>query len=40
MTMYKETFVAGDYGYGSTVAVALTVVAGLASYLYLRRQVR
>lgn len=40
VTMYKETFVAGDYGYGSAVAVLLTVVTGLASYLYLRRQVR
>lgn len=39
-TMYKETFVASDYGYGSAVAVMLTVVTGLASYLYLRRQVR
>ncbi|MFG1697730.1 carbohydrate ABC transporter permease [Nonomuraea sp. NPDC049309] len=39
VTMYKETFVAGDYGYGSAVAVMLTVVTGLASYLYLRRQV-
>ncbi|MFG1946114.1 carbohydrate ABC transporter permease [Nonomuraea sp. NPDC048826] len=40
VTMYKETFVASDYGYGSAVAVVLTVVTGLASYLYLRRQVR
>jgi multiple sugar transport system permease protein len=40
VTMYKETFVAGDYGYGSAVAVLLTVVTGMASYLYLRRQVR
>ncbi|MEV0386349.1 sugar ABC transporter permease [Nonomuraea sp. NPDC050643] len=39
VTMYKETFVASDYGYGSTVAVMLTVVTGLASYLYLKRQV-
>lgn len=39
-TMYKETFVASDYGYGSAVAVMLTVVTGLASYLYLRRQAR
>ncbi|UBU13291.1 carbohydrate ABC transporter permease [Nonomuraea gerenzanensis] len=39
VTMYKETFVASDYGYGSAVAVMLTVVTGLASYLYLRRQV-
>ncbi|MGN9842958.1 carbohydrate ABC transporter permease [Nonomuraea sp. H19] len=38
-TMYKETFVASEYGYGSAVAVMLTVVTGLASYLYLRRQV-
>ncbi|MEV0195471.1 sugar ABC transporter permease [Nonomuraea sp. NPDC050691] len=40
VTMYKETFVASDYGYGSAVAVMLTVVTGLASYLYLKRQVR
>ncbi|MCK2213991.1 sugar ABC transporter permease [Actinomadura sp. ATCC 31491] len=40
VTMYKETFVASQYGYGSAVAVLLTVVTGLASYLYLRRQVR
>jgi ABC-type sugar transport system permease subunit len=38
--MYRETFVATKYGYGSAVAVVLTVVAGLASWLYLRRQVR
>ncbi|HEX4814272.1 MAG TPA: sugar ABC transporter permease [Nonomuraea sp.] len=40
VTMYKETFVASEYGYGSAVAVLLTVVTGFASYLYLRRQVR
>ncbi|QYC45774.1 sn-glycerol-3-phosphate transport system permease protein UgpA [Nonomuraea coxensis DSM 45129] len=40
VTMYKETFVASEYGYGSAVAVLLTVVTGLASYLYLKRQVR
>jgi ABC-type sugar transport system permease subunit len=39
VTMYKDTFVASDYGYGSAVAVMLTVVTGLASYLYLKRQV-
>ncbi|TDD15610.1 sugar ABC transporter permease [Nonomuraea diastatica] len=39
VTMYKETFVTSDYGYGSAVAVMLTVVTGLASYLYLKRQV-
>jgi ABC-type sugar transport system permease subunit len=40
VTMYKDTFVASEYGYGASVAVVLTVVTGLASYLYLRRQVR
>ncbi|MFI7105746.1 carbohydrate ABC transporter permease [Nonomuraea sp. NPDC050227] len=40
VTMYRDTFVASDYGYGSAVAVLLTVITGLASYLYLRRQVR
>ncbi|MCA2224203.1 carbohydrate ABC transporter permease [Nonomuraea aurantiaca] len=40
VTMYKDTFVASDYGYGASVAVMLTVVTGLASFLYLRRQVR
>ncbi|MCG5218801.1 carbohydrate ABC transporter permease [Streptosporangium sp. KLBMP 9127] len=39
VTMYRDTFVASEYGYGSAVAVMLTVVTGLASYLYLRRQV-
>jgi multiple sugar transport system permease protein len=40
VTMYKDTFVASEYGYGASVAVMLTAVTGLASYLYLRRQVR
>ncbi|WP_250572883.1 carbohydrate ABC transporter permease [Nonomuraea sediminis] len=40
VTMYRDTFVASEYGYGSAVAVMLTVVTGLASYLYLRRQVQ
>ncbi|WP_433190434.1 carbohydrate ABC transporter permease [Actinoallomurus sp. CA-150999] len=40
VTMYRDTFVANDYGYGSAVAVLLTVVTGLASFLYLRTQVR
>ncbi|MFI6485595.1 carbohydrate ABC transporter permease [Nonomuraea sp. NPDC050663] len=39
VTMYRDTFVASEYGYGSAVAVLLTVVTGLASYLYLKRQV-
>ncbi len=38
VTMYRDTFVADNYGYGSTVAVLLTVLAGVASVTYLRRQ--
>jgi multiple sugar transport system permease protein len=39
VTMYRDTFVASDYGYGSTVAVLLTVVTSFAAFLYLRQQV-
>ncbi|GGV12990.1 permease [Actinomadura cremea] len=39
VTMYREVFVANEYGYGSAVAVLLTTVTGLASYIYLRHQV-
>lgn len=39
VTMYRDVFVANEYGYGSAVAVLLTTVTGLASYIYLRRQV-
>ncbi|MFD0900831.1 carbohydrate ABC transporter permease [Actinomadura sediminis] len=38
VTMYREVFVAGSYGYGSAIAVVLTTVTGLASYVYLRHQ--
>jgi ABC-type sugar transport system permease subunit len=40
VTMYRDAFVANDYGYGSTVAVLLLAVTGVASLLYLRRQLR
>jgi multiple sugar transport system permease protein len=40
VTMYKQTFVANSYGYGSAIAVLLTVVTGLATISYLRWQVR
>jgi ABC-type sugar transport system permease subunit len=40
VTMYKDTFVANDYGYGSTVAVMLCVITGLVSVVYLRQQLR
>ncbi|QFG25108.1 carbohydrate ABC transporter permease [Actinomadura sp. WMMB 499] len=39
VTMYRDVFVANEYGYGSAVAVLLTTVTGLASYIYLRHQV-
>lgn len=38
VTMYRDTFVANQYGYGSTVAVLLTVVTGVVSVIYLRQQ--
>lgn len=38
VTMYRDAFVAGEYGYGSAVAFSLTVVTGLVSFVYLRRQ--
>lgn len=40
VTMYRDAFVANEYGYGSAVAMLLFVVTGLASLLYLRRQLR
>jgi multiple sugar transport system permease protein len=38
VTMYRDTFVANEYGYGSAVAVLLTLIAGIASITYLRTQ--
>ncbi|GAA2122431.1 carbohydrate ABC transporter permease [Actinomadura napierensis] len=38
VTMYRQVFVADEYGYGSAIAVLLTTVTGLASYVYLRHQ--
>jgi ABC-type sugar transport system permease subunit len=38
VTMYRNAFVTHEYGYGSAVALALTVVAGAVSFAYLRRQ--
>jgi len=38
IAMYRDTFVADQYGYGSAIAVVLTVVSGLISFVYLRRQ--
>jgi multiple sugar transport system permease protein len=39
ITMYRDAFVGGNYGYGAAVAVLLTVVGFAVSLLYLRRQV-
>jgi multiple sugar transport system permease protein len=38
VTMYRDTFVANEYGYGSAVAVLLTLIAAIASVTYLRTQ--
>lgn len=38
VTMYRNAFVTAEYGYGAAVAVALTVVTGVVSFAYLRRQ--
>lgn len=38
VTMYRDAFVAAEYGYGAAVAFSLTVVTGLVSFIYLRRQ--
>lgn len=38
ITMYRDAFVSGDYGYGAGVAVLLTVVGMAVSLLYLRQQ--
>ena len=40
LSMYKQTFVASNYGLGSALAVLLTVVTVAASVLYLRQQLR
>jgi ABC-type sugar transport system permease subunit len=36
--MYKQTFVTGDYGSGSALAVVLSVLTLAVSVLYLKRQ--
>lgn len=40
LTMYRQTFTLSRYGYGAAVAVVLTVIVLLASWIYLRRQLR
>lgn len=38
VTMYRDAFVAAEYGYGSAVAFSLTLVTGVVTFAYLRRQ--
>ncbi len=40
LTMYRETFTLSRYGAGAAVAVFLTIVVVVASWAYLRRQLR
>ncbi|WP_205857689.1 carbohydrate ABC transporter permease [Phytoactinopolyspora endophytica] len=40
LTMYRQTFTLSRYGYGAAVAVILTVIVLVASWTYLRRQLR
>ncbi|WP_408008228.1 carbohydrate ABC transporter permease [Pseudalkalibacillus sp. A8] len=37
VTMYKETFVNGKYGYGSSVATVLSIIVLFISWFYLKR---
>jgi multiple sugar transport system permease protein len=38
VTMYRQTFIVSDYGYGASVAVVLAVIVVASSWFYLRRQ--
>jgi multiple sugar transport system permease protein len=40
VTMYRDAFVSGDYGYGSAVALVLTLTTAAVTLAYLRRQVK
>ncbi|MEV0715844.1 sugar ABC transporter permease [Asanoa sp. NPDC050611] len=40
VTMYRDAFVSSDYGYGSAVALVLTLVTGAVTVAYLRFQIR
>ena len=40
VTMYRQTFIISDYGYGAAVAVVLAVIVVGASWLYLRQQLK
>jgi ABC-type sugar transport system permease subunit len=38
VTMYRQTFVVSDYGFGAAVAVILAMIVVSASWIYLRQQ--
>ncbi len=40
VTMYRDAFVSGEYGYGSAVALVLTLTTAAVTLAYLRRQVK
>ena len=40
VTMYRETFLLFEYGYGSAIAVVLSAIVLAVSGLYLRRTLR
>jgi multiple sugar transport system permease protein len=40
VTMYRDAFVSGDYGYGSAVALVLTVTTAAVTLAYLRWQTK
>jgi ABC-type sugar transport system permease subunit len=40
VTMYRQTFIISDYGYGAAVAVVLAIIVVASSWAYLRRQLK
>lgn len=40
VTMYRQTFIVSDYGYGAAVAVVLAIIVVASSWAYLRHQLR
>ncbi|WP_307806935.1 sugar ABC transporter permease [Naasia sp. SYSU D00057] len=40
VTMYRQTFIISDYGFGAAVAVVLSIIVVGASWVYLRQQLK
>jgi ABC-type sugar transport system permease subunit len=40
VTMYRQTFIVSDYGYGAAVAVVLAIIVVASSWAYLSRQLK